>query len=337
MKLAIIGVENSGRSTIFSALTQRGQGAGQENRVAVVQVPDPRVDRLSELFKPKKVSYAQVEFSMPASDVGKDAKESAWNEVRTADALVLVARNFALGAAPCPMAEVLELVREMVFSDFVVIEKKIERLDADKKRGKTVDPKEWELLQSCKQVLEQDQPVRSNPELAASPMLRGYTLLSGKPVMVLFNNSDEDLELPAAEAEKIQAECLVVRGKLECEIAGMAEDERAEFMREYGITESVMDRVIRRSYELLGLMSFFTVGEDEVKAWTIRRGTPAVEAAGVIHSDIQKGFIRAEVVSYDGFIEAGSQAEARKRGQFRLEGKTYQVADGDIINFRFNV
>ena len=335
MKLGIIGVEDSGRATIFGALTQRSDGgSAREARVGVVRVPDERIDKLSAIFKPKKTTYAQVEFTLPAEAAGKEAKESVWAEIRGMDALIVVARNF--GPDRKPLSEITELVREMIFSDFMVVEKRLERLAADAKRGRPGDPKEQELLEACKALLEKDQPVRSRLELAAAPELRGFAFLSAKPMLALFNNDDDDPSPPAG-AEAAGVEWLAVRGKLEAEIAVMSPEERTEFGKEYGITESAMDRVIRKSYELMGLMSFFTVGEDEVRAWTINRGSPAVEAAGEIHSDIQKGFIRAEVVAYEDFMAAGNMAEVKKRGKSRLEGKTYEVLDGDIINFRFNV
>lgn len=335
MKLGIIGVEDSGRATIFGALTQRGDEAGgREAKVGMVRVPDERIDKLSAIFKPKKTIYAQVEFTLPAEAAGKEAKDKVWAEIRGMDALIVVARNF--GPDRKPLAEIKELVSEMVFADFMVAEKRLERLALDAKRGRPGDPKEIELLETCKALLEKDQPLRSRPDLAAAPELRGFAFLSGKPMLALFTNDDDDPN-PPAEAEAAGVEWLAVRGKLEAEIAAMSPEERDEFLKEYGITESAMDRVIRASYAMMGLMSFFTVGEDEVRAWTIKRGTPAVEAAGEIHSDIQKGFIRAEVVSYTDFMAAGNMAEAKKHAKLRLEGKTYEVLDGDIINFRFNV
>ena len=337
MKLAIIGVEDSGRATIFQALTQRGESGPRESRVAAVRVPDPRVDQLSALYRPKKTTFAQVEYSLPAAPGGREGRaESAWTEVRPADALIVVARNFGNGKPAAPLVDARRLEADMVFADFMVVEKRLERLEADRKRGKPGSPREQELLLACKAELEKDRPLRLTPELAEAPELRGFTFLSAKPLLLLFNNPEEDAAPPSG-SEGLGSDRLVVRGKLEAEIAAMVPEERSEFLAEYGIAESAMDRVIRRSYELLGLTSFFTVGEDEVKAWTIPRGTAAVAAASEIHSDIQKGFIRAEVVSYEELMAAGSQAEARKRGKFRLEGKTYEVADGDIINFRFNV
>jgi hypothetical protein len=205
------------------------------------------------------------------------------------------------------------------------------------RRGKKQNAEEQPLLVECKALLEAETPLRRRPELAAAKALRGFAFLTAKPMLTVFNNEETEAGLPEGGADAAGDSCTALRGKIEQELARMSAEDAAEFLKEYGIADSAMDRMIRLSYEVLGLLSFFTVGEDEVRAWTIRRGTPAVEAAGVIHTDIQKGFIRAEVIAYDDLMAAGSTAEARKRGTFRLEGKTYEVADGDIINFRFNV
>ena len=185
--------------------------------------------------------------------------------------------------------------------------------------------------------LEQEHPLRNNPELAFAHVLRGFAFISAKPILILFNNEDDDDSMPPIKDMISSQDCMIIRGKLEQELVQMSEKEAHDFLEEFNITASAMDRVIKRSYELLGLISFFTVGEDEVRAWTIKKGTPAVDAAEVIHSDIKKGFIRAEVLSYDDLMNAKTYQEARKKGTVRLEGKTYEVQDGDIINFRFNV
>ena len=227
--------------------------------------------------------------------------------------------------------------QELIISDLVVVEKRLERLALDERRGKKPSPEEIALLNRCKEALDQEIPLRRFPDITAAKLLRGFAFLSAKPMLLLFNNDDEDDALPDANNLPEGEECLVIRAKLEQELAQMSADEAAEFLAEFNITASATDRVIQRSYELMGLISFFTVGEDEVRAWTIGRDTDAVDAAEVIHSDIKKGFIRAEVLAYDDLLDAGSYAEARKKGTVRLEGKTYKVVDGDIINFRFNV
>ena len=225
----------------------------------------------------------------------------------------------------------------MIFTDLLVVEKRLERLALDQKRGKKTDPEELRLLNECKKMLEQEEPLRHNTELAGAHQLKGFTFLSGKPMLLLFNN-EEDEESPPDAGDSLAGEkVLAIRGRLEHELAQMDDEEVKEYLTEYGISTSAMDMMISQSYELLGLLSFFTVGPDEVRAWTIKRDTQAVDAAEVIHSDIKKGFIRAEVVAYDDLMEAGSYKEARQKGTVRLEGKTYPVQDGDIIEFRFNV
>ena len=344
MKLGIIGLPGSGRSTVFEALAHSSSGGPQksESKIGTVKVPDERVDVLSAMYKPKKTIYAQIEYFLPRSQVhGQDNKQdqSFWAKVRESDALVHVVRNF-MGPGHVkvtPQADLTTLNQELILADLVITEKRIERLEQDNRRGKKYNPEEFTLLQRCLENLENEIPLRDVPELATAPILRGYAFLSAKPVLILFNNEDDDDEMPDGITAENQGENMVIRGKLEQELAQMTDEEAAEFLAEFSITASAMDRVLKRSYDLLGLISFFTVGDDEVRAWTIHKNTDAVDAADVIHSDIKKGFIRAEVVAYDDLMDAGSHAEARKRGTVRLEGKTYKVRNGDIINFRFNV
>lgn len=339
MKLGIIGLSGSGKTTIFEALTASGPAEGHhgEPRIGTISVPDSRVNVLSDMYHPQKTIFAQVEYFLPSKISGKE--ESIWVQARDCDALIHVVRNFeGFGLeAPNPQQDMLTLDQELIISDLVVVEKRLERLSADKQRGKKVDPMELSLLERCQKLLEEESPLRDDPELATAPLLRGFAFLSAKPLLVLFNNGDEDDRLPQVAAENTKDGGMVIKGKLEQELSQMTPDEAREFLAEFNITASATDRVIQRSYELLGLISFFTVGPDEVRAWTIRKETQALDAAEVIHSDIKKGFIRAEVVSYEDLMAAGTYAEARKQGTVRLEGKTYFVADGDIINFRFNV
>jgi ribosome-binding ATPase YchF (GTP1/OBG family) len=205
------------------------------------------------------------------------------------------------------------------------------------KKNRKIEAVEHGLLLECSRILDQGKPLRGNPHLAGSQALRGYTFLSGKPLLVVVNNGDHDSAVPDGLEETVGERCVVIQGKVERELTHMPEGEALDFMAEFGIRESAMRLVIRESYALLGLASFFTVGEDEVRAWTIRNGSRAVDAAEAVHSDIKKGFIRAEVVAYDDLIESGSYAEARKRGLVRLEGKEYSVTDGDVVEFRFNI
>jgi hypothetical protein len=343
MKIGIIGLPGSGKTTVFEALTGNLSDSGRrdEPRIGTIRVPDSRVNVLSDMYQPKKTIFAQVEYFLPAQ--AASTKESAkgdalWNQVRDCDALIHVIRNFGgYGLeAPTPKANSSAMEQEMILTDLVSVEKRIERLGLDKQRGKKINPEELSLLKECLKILEDEKPLRVNPVISATPLLRGFTFLSAKPILTLFNNADDDDETPDVGTLASESNMLI-KGKLEQEICEMTAEEAAEFLAEFNITASAKDRVIWRSYELMGLISFFTVGEDEVRAWTIRKETEAVESAEVIHSDIKKGFIRAEVVSYNDLIAAGSYAEARKRGTVRLEGKTYLVQDGDIINFRFNV
>ncbi|MBU2510365.1 YchF family ATPase [bacterium] len=339
MKLGIIGLPNSGKSIIFEALTRNIQDVPNksENRIGTVRVPDERVGILSKMYNPKKTIYAQVEYFIPRKQEQK--KQAIWNQVRDCDALIHVIRNFTGNGLedPTPETDFMELDQELIIADQVVVEKRLETLDTEKKRGKKYSEEEYTLLKECLSNLENETPLRKVPELAKSPALKGFTFLSGKPKLVLFNNEDTDGSMPQTKNLTDNEDCVVVRGKLEQELAQMTDEEAQEFLSEFEIAEPAMDLVIKKSYDLLGLISFFTVGEDEVRAWTIKKETIAVDAADVIHSDIKKGFIRAEVLFYDDLMSAHSYAEARKAGTVRLEGKTYEVKNGDIINFRFNV
>jgi ribosome-binding ATPase len=340
MKLGIIGLPRSGKSTVFEALTHNILSADHkgENKIGTVRVPDQRVDVLSDMYKPQKTIYAQVEYFLP--DVLRQKQDQKiWTQVRDCDALIHVVRNFGGYGfeTPTPHQDIKMMDQELMLNDLMVIEKKLEHVELDQKRGKKMDPAEFSLLHQCLETLEKETPLRNLPELALAHLIKGYAFLSAKPMLVLFNNEDDDDLLPDISDLTIRGNGMVIRGKLEQELARMSAEDAEEFLTEFNITASAMDRVIQRSYELLGLISFFTIGKDEVRAWTIKRKTPAIDAAGVIHTDMKKGFIRAEVVSYDDLKSAGSYPEARKLGNVRLEGKTYEVRDGDIIEFRFNV
>ncbi|MDI6687253.1 MAG: DUF933 domain-containing protein [Desulfobacterales bacterium] len=344
MKIGIIGLPESGKTTIFEVLTHNviDTGHKEETRIGTIKVPDKRVDVLSNMYKPKKTIYAQVAYFLPGfQGHGKEpTKEyNIWNEVRDCDALIHVVRNFGgYGFKnPDPYSDFFSFDQEMILADLVVVEKRLERIELEKQRHRKIDQEESDLLTECRKKLENGIPLRKNPDFAFAPALKGFAFVSAKPMLVLFNNEDDDDSLPEMKNVISMESCMIVKGKLEQELAHMSDEEAEEFLSEFNITASAMDRVITRSYELQGLISFFTVGEDEVRAWTIKKGTQALDAAGIIHTDIKKGFIRAEVVSYGDLINAGTHHEARKKGNVRLEGKTYEVQDGDIINFRFNV
>jgi ribosome-binding ATPase YchF (GTP1/OBG family) len=300
-------------------------------------VPDARLDHLSAQFQPQKHTPAKVEFFLPhPQGQPKEALKTALEKVRETEVLLVVLRNFTLDGdtPPEPAKELAELESELVLNDYLVVEKRLERLAEEAKRGKKNDPEELELLNRAKADLEDGRSLRHDPLFASSPKLRGFAFLSAKPLLAVLNNADED---GAAVDLGGPWPVVVVRGRLEEELSGLEPEEAADFLAEYDLTEPAAARVIREVYRLMGLTSFFTVGDDECRAWTIARGDTALEAAGAIHSDIQKGFIRAEVVAYEDFVQAGGFAEAKKKGSFRLEGKTYVVADGDIVHFRFNV
>lgn len=347
MKLGIIGLPQSGRSTIFKALAgARGEEPGRDTRkgqrIGTVRVMDNRVDFLSNMFKPKKTTYAQVEYLLPAEDpsgVSLRSENALWNQARVCDALIHVLRHFKSvgGMEPSPEKDFWDLEEEMIVNDLTVVEKRMARIELDKKRGKGPENDEESLLESCRTLLENSQPIRFNPELAYSPVLKGFTFLTAKPQLVIINNDEDDESMPEWSRKAEGLELMVVRGRLEMDIASMSSEEAEEFLVEYNIQDSALDRVIRGSYKILDQISFFTINDDEVKAWTIRKGTPALEAAGEIHSDMQQGFIRAEVLAVKDLQEYGSFKDAKKAGQVRLEGKEYIVQDGDIIQFRFNV
>ena len=344
MRLGIIGLPQSGKTTVFEALTRSvaADGNRQESRIGTITVPDKRVEILSDMYHPRKTIFTQVEYFLPGKgDHGGAAKkdQSIWTQVRDCDALIHAVRHFSgYGfGTPTPREDVAAIDQELIISDLVVVEKRLERLALDERRGKKPSPEEIALLERCKEHLDNETPLRRFPDIATAKLLRGFAFLSAKPMLILFNNEDEDDALPEAASLPDGEECMVIRAKLEQELAQMSDEDAQEFLTEFNITASATDRVIQRSYDLMGLISFFTVGEDEVRAWTVGRDTEAVDAAEVIHSDIKKGFIRAEVLAYDDLMDAGTYAEARKKGTVRLEGKTYRVCDGDIINFRFNV
>jgi len=339
MKLGLIGLPGSGKQTIFEALTGLVVDPGQrrKDQIGTITVPDKRVDRLSKLYSPQKTIYAQVEYLLPGrSDDGdqNNAKAAAnWLRAGTCDALIQVVRNFSpYGLAePDPESEIKELEEELILADLMVVEKRAERLFKAQKRGKKANPQELTLIQHCLEHLNNGVPLRKDETITEAPLLRGFALLSAKPILFVHNQPDEAPRVP-----DLPENSLAIQGKLEQELAQMSSEEALELQSLYEIEQSAADRVIQRSYELLGQISFFTVGEDEVRAWTIRAGDDAQTAAGVIHSDIQKGFIRAEVLAYNDLMAAGTYANARKQGAVHVEGKTYRMQDGDIAHFRFN-
>jgi GTP-binding protein YchF len=359
MKIAIIGLANSGKTTVFNALT-RGTAetaafsSGQlEPNVAMVKVPDSRLDALAKMFKPRKITPADVQYV----DVGglsgggnrSGLPPALLNYISGADALLHVVRAFQDEAVGHPDGTVdfrrdIESVDlELAFSDLAIIEKRLARLSGEigKMAGREREMRtiERDALVRLQAALESGQHVR-DVELDAEEerMLRGYQFLTAKPTLHVVNVGDADINTPLELSyDHRNSGVAVIAGKIEAELAQMSDEDAALFMEDLGISEPARNRVIRMSYQLLGLMSFLTAGEDEVRAWTIPLHSPAVEAAGAIHSDIQRGFIRAEVVAFNDLVAAGSIPDAKKAGTVRLEGKQYIVKDGDICHFLFNV
>ena len=350
MKIGLIGLPQSGRFTIFRALTGergvKGREGGKtgDQLLATVNVPDERVDYLTELCQPKKTTYSQVEYLLPPrlmdSDHANRGKENImFNAVRTCDGLIHVVRNFQLfgGPPPTPEEDFLKLESEMILNDLMVAEKRIERIKSDERKGKGMTIEELSLLERCRDILSEERPLRDIAEIATSPLLKGFTFLSAKPLLLISNNSDEDEDPPRMPRIPTSVGVMVVRGKLEMEIAEMGPEEAKEFLSAFHIERSLIDRAIKRSFAVCNLICFFTVVEDEVRSWTVTKGTSAIEAADLIHSDMKKGFIKAEVLPYDQLVRCGSFSDAKKDGHLHLEGKNYVVQDGDIIRFRFSV
>ncbi len=352
MKLGIIGLPQSGKTTIFNAVT-RGNApttasAGRmEVHTAVVDVPDERVDKLSAMFKPKKTIYAKVTYADIAGLDSGTAKTGIsgqlLNQLTQMDGFLLVVRGFPDANVPHPAGsvdprrDVEAMLGELLLNDLIAVERKLERLTEERKKGgtdKVINERQTALFKRLQEALNENVPLRKldlNAEEARE--LASFGLLTRKPVLTVFNMGEGQ----AAPDIQLDHPSVALMGKLEMEIAQLSPEDAGIFMKEYGIEELSLSRMIRLSYDLLQLQSFFTVGEDEVRAWTTRRGATAVESAGEIHTDLQRGFVRAEVVAYDDLIALGGMSEAKAKGKLRLEGKEYQVKDGDIMHVRFNV
>jgi ribosome-binding ATPase len=357
MKTGIIGLPQVGKTSLFGILTKAHLSAHayanpREAHVGVAKVPDDRLDRLAALYNPKKLTHASVEY-VDVGAIGQEAlKESTYiGHLRNVDALAHVVRAFEDASIPHvgpidPLRDVKNVEFDLMVSDLGQIEKRLERVERDLKKMRSADlEKEFELLKRAKTHLESERPLR---ELEMGPedkkRFRGFMFLSEKPILYVLNvgesNLGQDLDNAAVKykltevASKPNAAAVAVCGKVEAELAEMSDADAAEFLSSYGLKESGLVRFIRTTYALLGLISFFTAGEDECRAWTIPVHTRAVEAAGAIHSDLEKHFIRAETIRWDQLLEAGSEANARSRGTLRLEGKDYIVQDGDVIHIR---
>jgi GTP-binding protein YchF len=354
MKLGVIGLPQSGKTTIFNALTRGHQpvttsGGRFDVHTGVVDVPDVRVDHLSDLFKPKKTIYAKVTYADIAGLEGSQSAISGQllNLLTQMDGLLHVVRCFEDPSVPHPsgsvnpLRDIATMDAELLLNDLIAVERKLERLADERRKGggreKSLIEREAVLFERFKDALSREVPLREI-ELTAEEekTLSGFGFLTRKPMLVLLN-LHEGQELPPVEYTHPHCDLVPLQGKLEMEIAQLDPADAADFMAEYGITEQGLARVIRVYYALLGLISFFTVGADEVRAWTLPRGSTAYEAAGAIHTDLQKGFIRAEVISCDELLTLGGLKEANAKGRLRLEGKEYIVHDGEIVHIRFNV
>ena len=359
LRAALIGFPSSGKSTLFQLMTSakdapRGKG---DVAIGISKVPDARLDILTAMYNPRKRVPATVEFTdlIAPSRTGAQALVDV-AAYKNADALVHVVRAFRDAAVPHPSGSInpardaQAMEDELILADLGVAERRLERIEKDLKKGKSTElDRERELVQRCKAALEEGTPLRALGLTGDDrKRLSGFQLLSAKPLLLVINLDESDLADVGADVAKAAAatgltdfvahaetKAVALCAKIELEISQLDDEDKKMFLGELGLTESGLDRVIRTAYDLLGYMSFFTVGEDECRAWSIHRGTQAQLAAGEIHSDIQRGFIRAEVVSYDSLTTRGSMAVSREHGEVRLEGKEYVVQDGDIINFRF--
>ena len=373
MKLIITGFSNSGKTTVFNALTGQDLettsyatsiAAAVDPHPGVVKIPDSRIDKLSSVYEPKKTTFATVEYidfpGITTAAAGGDVSQNTkvFNLIKDSDAVVHVVRAFEdesimhpLGNIN-PVRDVTSFEFELILGDLEFVEKRIENIEHQEKRGKKQDDADKKLLAKCKSALEEEKSLR-NIEFSDEErrLMLPYQFLSTIPEIIVLNIDEGDLNSDKIKKYRDEIETyfkeigqgvippvVILCGKIEMEIAQLPSDEAQAFLEDLGIDEPAMNKLCHVSYEALGLISFFTVGEDEVRAWTIRAGTRAQQAAGKIHSDIERGFIRAETVSCNDFISLGeSMAAVKEKGLARLEGKTYEVKDGDIINFKFNV
>lgn len=356
MKLGIVGRPKTGKTTLFNLLTRSHQsvdkfGAVRETHLGTAHVPDPRLDRLSALFKPKKHTPATVDFvDVPGIAKGEQEKID-FSALKNVDALVHVLRAFEDADLPHeggvdPARDAKMLDEELVLCDYVLLEKRREKLDKERKKTKSAElDAEWAAIEKCLPALEAATPLRA---AALSPSeekcLRGFTLLSLKPLLLVVNVSEADAAADPVtrwglESFAAQPRVVVARAaaKIEMELNDLPDEDVPVFLSDLGLTERGVDRILRASYRLLGVQSFFTAGEDECRAWTVPVGATAVECAGTIHSDLARGFIRAEVVPVDDLLELGSLADCRTKGKLKLEGKEYVAKDGDVLHVRFNV
>lgn len=365
MKLGIVGLPNVGKSTLFNAITKAGAESANypfctiEPNVGVVSVPDKRLDVLEKMYSAKKKVYTAIEFYdiaglVKGASKGEGLGNKFLSHIREVAAIVHVVRCFDDGnvvhveGSVDPIRDIETINLELIFSDLEVLERRMEKTLKLARSGDKTAKFEYGVMERMKEHLENNLPIRTletNEDEEA--FIKTLFMITSKPVLYACNVSEDDImsgntnneyvQKVKEYAEKENSGVMVVCAKLEEDLSGLEDEEKAEMLAEYGLEESGLDKLIQASYKLLGLMSFLTAGVQEVRAWTIKQGTKAPQAAGKIHSDIERGFIRAEIVSYDDLVECGSEAKAKEKGLFRLEGKDYIMKDGDVVNFRFNV
>lgn len=346
VKIGLVGFPGSGKTTLFNSLTGMDVpvGFGGELRVGAVKVPDPRVDWLSKVYEPKKTTYAEVVFCDVPGEHGagrQGLSKKALQQVRSQDALCLVLRDFqnpSIEGEPDPAADLYSFTSECILADLELVERRIERMKKEKH-----DKRELDQFEAVKRELESETPLRLlGDDSIDRGLLRGYSFLTEKPLMVVVNRSEEDAAAGMPEAlnelvSSMGAEGLALSASVEAEIARLDPGDQEEFLSDLGMKEPVLNRFVQAAYRLLDLISFFTVGDDEVRAWTIRRGTKAKQAAGRIHSDLERGFIRAEITPYEVFERYGSESAVKEAGELRVEGAGRVIEDGEIVHVRFNV
>ncbi|HUF49488.1 MAG TPA: DUF933 domain-containing protein [Longimicrobiales bacterium] len=346
MKIGLVGFASSGKTTVFNAMTGLDvpTGFGGELRTGVVRVPDDRIDRLSQIFAPKKTTYAEMTFSDIPGEHGsahKGLSVKALQQIREQEALCLVLRDFVspvVEGEPNALADLDAFHLECVFADLEIIERRLDRARREK-----APHHEVAMFELMKATLEDGRPLRCIPALDLDRnALKGYAFLTDRALLVALNRGEAQAGEPmpgalAARIDALHSAGLVLSASVEAEIAALEPAEQSAFLEDLGLHESALARFIRTAYGLLDLISFFTVGADEVRAWPIRRGTHARQAAGRIHSDLERGFIRAEVIPYDVFMQYGSEQGVKTAGRLQVEGKDYVVSDGDIMHIRFNV
>lgn len=352
MQLGIIGLPMVGKTTLFELLTEHSPDNQAKANIGIAKIPDDRIDYLSSVYQPKKTTYAQLELVdipglIPDNEKGANI---FLDSVRKADALLHVVRAFDNEEISCyydsvePLRDIETVAYELLIADLDLIEKRMERIHQNKKKNQML--KELALLERLQNALEKELPLSAvTLDEEEELIMNTYQFLTMKPMLVCINLGEDNISSGSyIQQQEVESYCqekgipiVTVSASIEREIAELEADEKEEFYKDLGITESGLEKIARSMYERLGLISFFTVGDDEVKAWTIDIGTNARTAAGKIHSDIERGFIRAEVVAYQDYYEHQTMAAVKEKGLFRLEGKEYMVKDGDIVHFRFNV